>query len=357
MPVEWRETPARENHARADASHGAVAALLRWYGQHARRLPWRAPPGSNARPAPYHVWLSEVMLQQTTVTAVLPYFTRFVTRWPTLDALAAADPADILAAWAGLGYYSRARNLIACAAVVAQTHGGLFPAEEAALRALPGIGAYTAAAIAAFAFGADTIPLDANLDRVIARFFGIDTPLPAGRQAIAAAAQSLWPSDGSGGDLAQAMMDLGASLCSARSPQCTLCPVNTGCAAFAAGRQHDLPVKKPKGIKPHRHGRADWIERDGMVWLVRRAERGMLGGMRALPGGDWGEAAQQMAPGRSSMGTVRHVFTHFSLDLAVDRVDQSAQTVGEGEWWPIERLDEAGLPTLYRHAAKIARGQ
>lgn len=330
------------------------SALLRWYADHARTLPWRAPPGANARPDAYRVWLSEVMLQQTTVAAVTPYYQRFTSRWPTLADFAAADPADILAAWAGLGYYSRARNLIACARIVADAHGGIFPSDEAALRHLPGIGDYTAAAIAAIAFGQDAVPVDANVERVVARLFAIDEPLPGARKAICLAARTIWPvDDGTAGDFAQAMMDLGSSICTSRSPACLTCPLAGDCSARLAGLADALPVKPQKKLRPIRHGEAYWIERNGDVWLVRRPDKGMLGGMRALPGGDWQPASDSALP-TEAMGTVRHIFTHFELHLTLVRGEPFADAVGEGEWWPISRLDEAGLPTLYRRAAEIA---
>lgn len=333
-------------------------ALLDWYRRHGRSLPWRSPPGANARPDPYRVWLSEIMLQQTTVAVVGPYFERFTSRWPTLAALAAADPDDILAAWAGLGYYSRARHLIACAQTVMRDHAGTFPTDEAALRALPGIGDYTAAAIAGIAFGLpDAVPVDANIERVVARLFAIATPLPAGRRAIGEAARALWPTDGSGGDFAQAIMDLGSTLCTARTADCLLCPLSPHCEGRRAGIALDLPLRPAKKAKPLRHGRAWWIERDGAVWLVRRPPRGLLGGMRALPGGDWSDSPPQAMPSGQEIGQIRHIFTHFALELAVDRLSGTTAAVGEGEWWPIDRLDEAGLPTLYRRAAQLALGE
>lgn len=342
-----------------ESKHAAIrTALLDWYRHHARTLPWRAPPGSNARPDPYRVWLSEIMLQQTTVAAVIPYFERFTSRWPTLADLATADPDDVLAAWAGLGYYSRARNLIACAHTVARDHDGAFPEQEADLRALPGIGDYTASAIAGIAFGiADAVPVDANIERVIARLFAISAPLPAGRADIRAAAKVLWPSDGSGSDFAQAMMDLGSTLCTARATDCLLCPLSQHCLGRERGVALDLPVKAAKKPKPLRHGRAFWIEQDGKVWLIRRPEKGMLGGMRALPGSEWNDSPAAPPTGAVPIGTFRHIFTHFALDLCVDRSTDSTCDLGEGIWWPIDRLDEAGLPTLYRRAAALALGE
>ena len=333
-------------------------ALANWYRTNARTLPWRAPPGANARPDPYRVWLSEIMLQQTTVAAVAPYFAKFTAHWPTLADLAAANPDDVLAAWAGLGYYSRARNLIACAAAVVRDHGGAFPADEAALRALPGIGDYTAAAIAGIAFGiADAVPVDANIERVVARLFAIDVPLPTGRAAIRTAARALWPTDGSGGDFAQAMMDLGSTLCTARASDCGACPLHDHCEGRKQGIAVSLPVKPARKAKPVRQGRATWIERDSHVWLTRRPAKGLLGGMRALPGGEWGDSLPPAPPRSSEAGQLRHIFTHFALDLIVDVATDPSLAVGEGEWWPLGRLDEAGLPTLYRRAAAVALGE
>lgn len=337
------------------AIHPVTRILLDWYDAHARDLPWRARPGSAHRPDAYHVWLSEVMLQQTTVAAVRPYFERFVTRWPTVAALAAAADADVLSAWAGLGYYSRARNLIAAARTVVADHGGRFPATVDELRRLPGVGDYTAAAIAAFAFGADSIPLDANLERVLARLFAVEVPLPRAKPLLLDHARSLWPAV-RGGDLAQALMDLGARICIARNPRCPDCPVAGHCIALAQGVADTLPRKPMKKMRPERAGRALWIMRDDCVWLVRRPDRGLLGGMRALPGEDWQDGPLSAAPGPETLGVVRHIFTHFALTLAVDRGGADL-AVGEGEWWPVKTLDAAGLPTLYRRAAAVALAQ
>ena len=316
--------------------------LLGWYDRAARDLPWRIAPGSDAVPDPYRVWLAEVMLQQTTVAAVAGYFARFTSRWPTVADLAAADDADVMAAWAGLGYYARARNLLACARAVVADHGGRFPDGEAALRALPGIGDYTAASVAAIAFGRPAVVVDANIERVIARHRLIETPLPMAKREIRAALAPVVPADRPG-DFAQALMDLGATICTPRAPACAICPLMADCRARGRADVERLPVKPPKKAKPHRHGLAHWIERDAAIWLVRRPDKGMLGGMRALPGGDWTDAR----PAESGIASVDHGFTHFDLTLTLVR-REVPDAAAEGEWWPIADLDAAGLPTLYR---------
>ena len=330
--------------------------LLAWYRAHARSLPWRIPPGDETRPDPYRIWLSEVMLQQTTVAAVIPYFEKFTARWPDVEALAAAPEEDVMAAWAGLGYYSRARNLVACAREVARRGG--FPQSEAELRELPGLGAYTAAAVAAIAFGRRAVVVDANVERVTARLFAIAQPLPGARKAIRARADLVTP-EREAGHFAQARMDLGATICTARDPKCLLCPLAQACAGRAAGDPARFPVRAPKKPKPERSGRAFWIEQDGAVWLVRRPGRGMLGGMRALPDDGWhagadGAGDPPLAGSWEKAGAVRHTFTHFHLALAVERYAQGPQEPdGEGEWWPLDRLEEAGLPTLFVKAARL----
>jgi A/G-specific adenine glycosylase len=331
-------------------------ALLHWYDAHARTLPWRIAPGSGERPDPYRIWLSEIMLQQTTVAAVGPYFAKFTTRWPTIAALAAADEAELMAAWAGLGYYARARNLIACARAVANEHGGRFPDTEDGLRALPGLGAYTAAAVAAIAFGRRAVVVDANVERVVSRLFAVSDPLPAARPKLRALADTITP-DRRAGDFAQAMMDLGATICTPRNPRCLACPIANDCRARAEGAPDLYPVKPAKKPKPRRRGIAYWLEADGAVLLVRRPGKGMLGGMRALPGGDWGDEAGEAPPIAArwhGVGTVDHVFTHFALSLEVRAARCPARPALEGEWWPVARIGEAGLPTLYARAAALA---
>jgi A/G-specific adenine glycosylase len=321
-------------------SANAASRLLQHYVDNFRRLPWRAPPGSPP-PDPYRVWLSEIMLQQTTVAAVIPRFQRFVTRWPTIAALAAARNEDVLQEWAGLGYYARARNVIACAEMVAA--GGGFPSDEAGLRHLPGIGAYTAAAIAAIAFGRDTAPVDTNVERVMARLHGL-----ANKNDIRAAAKKMAPA-GRAGDFAQAMMDLGSGICRPKAPLCGPCPLAGDCRAFALGTPEAFPTPKARKTRPRRHGIAFWIERDDMVWLVRRPAKGMLGGMAALPGPDW----QDEPIAQPAIARLTHIFTHFALDLAIAA---ASEPVGEGRWQPIDRLGEAGLPALYRKAVDAVLG-
>jgi len=333
-----------------------AAALLAWYDVNARRLPWRALPGEPA-PDPYRVWLSEVMLQQTTVAAVRAYYAKFLALWPTVEALAAAPDADVMAAWAGLGYYARARNLLACAREVARR--GAFPRTEAELRELPGLGAYTAAAVAAIAFAERAVVVDANVERVVARLFAIAEPLPGGRAPIRAATDTITP-DARSGDFAQAMMDLGSSICTVRAPRCLLCPLAEPCAARAAGTAEAYPVKAAKKAKPTRTGTAFWIEQDGAVLLVQREGKGMLGGMRALPDDGWsarsdGHGTPPLAGDWRTAGVVRHGFTHFDLELQL-MLCRSADcaSLPPGEFWPVERVEAAGLPTVFAKAARLA---
>ncbi|HEX9931716.1 MAG TPA: A/G-specific adenine glycosylase [Allosphingosinicella sp.] len=321
---------------RVDASN----ALLRWYAVDKRRLPWRAEGGE--RPDPYRVWLSEVMLQQTTVAAVCRYFEAFTKRWPTVEALAAAADEEVMSAWAGLGYYARARNLLACARAVVRDHGGRFPDGEAELRKLPGIGRYTAAAIAAIAFGRRAVVVDGNVERVVARLFA-----QAGKARLYDLADALTP-EGPSGDFAQAMMDLGAGICTPRSPGCPRCPVASFCAARASGDPESYPVRPEKKPRPSRSGTAYWLEHDGHVLLVKRPPRGLLGGMAALPT----DAAPADARWEEA-GAVEHVFTHFALTMRLVCAEAPTRAA-EGDWWPVARIAEAGLPTLYAKLA--ARG-
>lgn len=335
--------------------------LLAWYDRNARDLPWRLPPGAALPddPAwPYRVWLSEVMLQQTTVAAVKPYFAKFIATWPTVDALAAAPEDDVMAAWAGLGYYSRARNLVKCARAVAARGG--FPSTEAELRQLPGLGDYTAAAIAAIAFGQRAVVVDANVERVVARLFAVREPLPGARKAIRAAAGTITP-ERRAGDFAQALMDLGSHVCTSKAPRCLLCPLAAACQGRKEGEPERLPVKPPKKQVPERRGTAFWITRarGREVWLVTRPPEGMLGGMRALPDDGWsaqgdGSGKVPLAGDWRSLGAVRHGFTHAHLTLEVRALETISRPPGEGQWWPTERLEEAGLATLFAKAARLA---
>ena len=318
----------------------AAKRLIQHYVDNFRRLPWRSPPGTPA-PDPYQVWLSEVMLQQTTVPTVVPRYKRFVERWPTVESLAAASDEEILQEWAGLGYYARARNLIACAREVARRGG--FPTNSNELRQLPGIGAYTSAAIAAIAFGQKAPAVDTNVERVIARLKGLKRPE---RHDVEGLVLEMMP-DQRPGDFVQAMMDLGATICRPRNPKCGECPLAEDCVAFASGEPEAFPERKQRAVRPHKHGVAWWIERRGSVWLVRRPAKGLLGGMAALPGSQWTDAVPDRP---NAIGTVRHVFTHFSLDLSIV---PRAEPEGEGWWQPLDALGKAGLPTLYRRAAEL----
>jgi A/G-specific adenine glycosylase len=322
----------------------ASEALLRWFAVDKRRLPWRNTQGG--RRDPYRVWLSEIMLQQTTVPHALPYFEVFTRRWPDVEALAAVPEEEVMAAWAGLGYYARARNLVACARKVAFELGGQFPDTEEGLRALPGIGRYTAAAIAAIAFGRRAVVVDSNVERVVARLFALEAPLPGARATIYRLADGLTPATRAG-DFAEAMMDLGSAICTPRSPDCGRCPLAATCLARAAGEPERFPVKAAKAPRPRREAVAYWLEHEGEVLLVRRPAKGLLGGMLALP-----EAPPAPADWREA-GAVDHVFTHFALTMRL--LCAAAETRQDGLWWPVERLGEAGLPTLFAKLA--ARGR
>lgn len=332
--------------------------LLAWYNRHARVLPWRIPPGADHRADPYHVWLSEVMLQQTTVAAVKSYFEKFTTLWPNVEALAAASADDVMAAWAGLGYYSRARNLHACAQIVVREHGGHFPSTETELRALPGIGDYTAASIAAIAFGEPAAVVDGNIERVVTRWTADSTPLPKAKAACRTFMKHNIPATRPG-DFAQAMMDLGATICTPRNPLCALCPVATNCEARKAQNPLDYPVKKPKKAKPTKVGAVFVAIDDGRVWCVRRPESGMLGGTAGLPTTNWsaktdgatGIEAAPFAGDWQKAGTITHTFTHFSLTLTV--YTAAAEPLGNG-WW---EANVTTLPTLFGKAAKLALNQ
>jgi A/G-specific adenine glycosylase len=334
--------------------------LLAWYDRHARLLPWRARRGET--PDPYRVWLSEIMLQQTTVKAVAPYYARFLARWPTVEALAAASLDDVLRLWAGLGYYARARNLHACAQAVVALHGGEFPDDLARLRALPGVGDYTAAAVGAIAFGLPAVPVDGNVERVVTRLFAVEDELPAAKPRIKELANSLLPPHRAG-DFAQALMDLGATLCSPKRPACAFCPWNDACLAFARGEQESFPRKTPKREGKLRRGAAFVALRaDGRVLLRQRPDQGLLASMMEVPGSAWAhdfDAATALlaAPRfkrktqwRRRAGVVRHVFTHFPLELTVyvAQVPRATPAPKGTRWVKLDELAGEALPNVMR---------
>jgi A/G-specific adenine glycosylase len=347
----------------SDAGPHLSGALLDWYDRERRDLPWRVGP--DLQPDPYRVWLSEIMLQQTTVKAVIPYYHEFLRRWPSVEALADAALDDVLAAWAGLGYYSRARNLFRCARAVVAEHGGQFPASEQALRGLPGIGAYTAAAIAAIAFGAPATAVDGNVERVVARLFAVTEPLPAAKPELRRLAQRLTPVRRAG-DHAQALMDLGATVCTPKRPSCLMCPLAGACAARAQGLASVLPMRAVKPERPLRRTVAFLgLRADGCVLLRRRPEAGLLGGMLEVPSTDWANALPPVetalreapAPGhwRAVPGVVVHTFTHFRLEALVCRAHLPAKVrltcwanAPHCRWIARRDLDDAALPSVMR---------
>ena len=360
---------AAKQASRADES--ISGALLGWYGHERRDLPWRADPGEV--PDPYKVWLSEIMLQQTTVKAVLPRYGLFLRRWPDVAALARAELGEVLGAWAGLGYYARARNLHACARAVIEDHGGKFPESEAELRKLPGVGGYTAAAIAAIAFSAQATPVDGNIERVVARLFAVTTPLPEAKAEIRALAETLTPAERPG-DFAQAMMDLGATICTPRRPACGLCTLRPECRGYAEGLAEILPYREEKAERPVRRGATYVVIRsDGAVLLRERSLKGLLGGMLETPSSPWGgqapdgKAVQLHAPVKAEWrklpGLVEHTFTHFHLELSVYRAEVSTDVALERaaspercRWLTLRELSGAALPSVMRkvisHALK-----
>ena len=365
---------AERQRGRRGASHPypQPSALLEWYDRHRRKLPWRAPPGE--RSDPYRVWPSEIMLQQTTVKAVAPYFARFLARWPDIRTLAAAPLEEVLKSWAGLGYYARARNLHACARAVVERHDAAFPSDEASLRTLPGIGDYTAAAIAAIAFDRAATPVDGNVERVVARLFAIEALLPAAKPQIRESARSLAPQRRAG-DFAQAMMDLGATICTPKRPACSLCPWHDACAAALAGTAEIYPRRRPKREGTLRRGAAFVVLRaDGAVLTRVRPEQGLLGGMTEVPTTEWtvdfDEAAalteaphfatqKKRVAWRRRTGVVRHVFTHFPLELAVYVADLAAQSRAPAgtRWIALAELGEHALPSLMRKVVAHALGE
>jgi A/G-specific adenine glycosylase len=356
----------------AEDSAGRPALLLQWYDRHRRALPWRPQAGEPADP--YSVWLSEIMLQQTGVKTVGPYFEKFLARWPNVDALGRASLDDVLRMWAGLGYYSRARNLHACAVAVRRDHGGAFPDTEQALRALPGIGPYTAAAIAAIAFGRRTMPVDGNIERVVSRLFAVEEPLPQAKPLIQRLATTLLGPTRAGdaetraGDSAQALMDLGSSICTPKKPACAQCPLNGDCVSRARGDQEAFPRKVPKKTGALRRGAAFVVTRGEELLVRTRSEKGLLGGMTEVPTSHWlaaqdDKTALKQAPmlkgtarWHRKAGVVTHVFTHFPLELVVYTASVRARTrAPEGmRWVPIATLKDEALPNVMRKV--IAHG-
>lgn len=334
--------------------------LLDWYDAHARILPWRSRPGMAAA-NPYHVWLSEIMLQQTTVQAVIPYFLKFIEKWPTVRDLANAEANDVMQAWAGLGYYARARNLHKCAQHVSQSLNGVFPADIDGLKSLPGVGDYTSAAIAAIAFNKPANVVDGNVERVMARLFAVEEPLPDSKPVLKSLAGKMAAGEEARpGDYAQALMDLGATICTPQSPKCMICPVESFCAARARGLQTSLPARREKAAKPQKHGYVYFV-RDGQrrILFERRAEKGMLGGTIGLPTSEWTQKdIERTHPPfiLNPMGTkiiVRHSFTHFDLELA-GQAAIAAEALDPRFFWADEaQARNLGLPTLFKKAFRL----
>ena len=342
-----------------------AADLLEWYDRHARKMPWRVGPQerqAGVAPDPYRIWMSEIMLQQTTVAAVKDYFLRFTSRWPTVQDLAAAEDADVMAEWAGLGYYARARNLLKCARVVANDYGGIFPNSRDALLALPGVGPYTAAAVASIAFDEPATVVDGNVERVMARIYDHHTPLPAAKAALTEFATGLTPQKRAG-DYAQAVMDLGATICTPKNPACGICPWRDPCAARTAGTAAGLPKKTPKKPKPIRLGTVYLARRvDGAMLLERRPDSGLLGGMLGWPGSDWAEGAvpDHSPPIRAEwkdIGTeARHTFTHFHLRLRVlTALVPMDRTATRGDFVARKDFSPSDLPTVFRKCFDLTR--
>lgn len=337
-----------------------ASKLLKWYDAHARAMPWRVPPAdkqAGVRPDPYRVWLSEIMLQQTTVAAVKDYFLKFTATWPRVEALAGAEDADVMAAWAGLGYYARARNLLKCARVVTTEHGGQFPQTLEALQSLPGIGPYTSAAIASIAFDRQATVVDGNVERVMSRLYAIETPLPTSKPELTALATALTP-NARQGDYNQAVMDLGATICSPKTPACGICPWRAPCKARALDIAAGLPKKLPKKVKPTRYGIAYVARRSDGAWLLEtRPETGLLGGMLGWPGSTWDDAPQPNPPLDAEWQDVgvevRHTFTHFHLKLRVMASWAETEPV-LGRFVPHAQFSPASLPTVMRKVFNVA---
>lgn len=337
--------------------------LLNWFSKHRRTMPWRA--GKGQTPDPYHVWLSEIMLQQTTVVTVGPYFKKFITKWPTVHALAKASVDDVLTAWAGLGYYARARNLHKCAQTVTKEFKGQFPTTEEELMELPGIGPYTAAAIASIAFNRQAVAVDGNVERVVSRFFAIEEPLPASKGTIRIHAAQLAAKNKHPGDFTQAFMELGATVCTPRNPKCHLCPWQKDCRAVKLGITEELPRKLPKAVKPIRYGKAFWIQNKSGAFLIeKRTSKGLYEGMYQLPTTEWvtdkAKAKKLLAPYSSNMRfiplevTVKHSFTHFDLVLEIwGALPSVRRRKIKGDFISLKDLDRYALPTLMKKAVKL----
>jgi A/G-specific adenine glycosylase len=341
---------------------GFRSSMLSWYDAHARSLPWRVRPGILANP--YHVWLSEIMLQQTTVAAVIPYFQKFVEKWPTVHDLAKAAREEVMTQWAGLGYYARARNLHECAITVSRDYKGLFPKDYDELLTLPGIGPYTAAAIASIAFDLPATVVDGNIERVMARYFAVEEPLPKGKSQLRAFAQAL--SEGRTdrpGDYAQALMDLGATICTPQSPSCMLCPLNRKCEGRGLGIAAALPRREEKKARPHRKGYVYWITNEkGEIFVETRPDKGLLGGMAGFPTSEWVESKKPILhkdfPNRARLtkldSMVKHVFTHFSLELHGFHVENAGKMPQEsGIWVRIKDMESVGLPSVFKKFLKL----
>jgi A/G-specific adenine glycosylase len=367
--------PSATNKIKQNVAEGGStrpALLLEWYDRHRRRLPWRPPAGERAEP--YRVWLSEIMLQQTGVKTVGPYFEKFVARWPDVEAMGRASLDDVLRMWAGLGYYSRARNLHACAVTVLRDHGGAFPDTEEGLRTLPGIGPYTAAAIAAIAFDRHTMPVDGNIERVVSRLFVVEEPLPQAKPLIRQLAATLLrparagDNESRAGDSAQALMDLGSTICTPKKPACALCPLNEDCLSRARGDQEGFPRKAPKKTGELRRGAAFVVTRGGELLVRTRPEKGLLGGMTEVPSSEWlaaqddkraltqAPALKHVARWQRKVGVVTHVFTHFPLELVVYTADVPARSAAPKgmRWVPVATLKDEALPNVMRKV--IAHG-
>lgn len=356
MFIRFYSDPMEDTRSAQSLQH----KLLDWYDRHRRVMPWRAMPGQT--PDPYHVWLSEIMLQQTTVTAVKPYFERFIDRWPAVEHLADAETDDVMQMWAGLGYYARARNLHKCAKAVVSEYNGVFPADHDALLRLPGIGPYTAAAIASIAFNQDYTAVDGNVERVITRFYALEKPLADIKADIKKRAENLGRGNPRPSDFTQAFMELGATICTPKSPKCILCPWQSDCQALEKGIASDLPIRKKKSAKPKRGGVVYWItDKKGRVMVRKRPNKGLLGGMMEFPSQGWdGDAdvfdlSKGFTPLEKVKEPVKHVFTHFELTLKIEKYQYAGGNSNDAyQWYNIEDLDNLALPSVMKKVLKLS---